>query len=148
VSSTLTVDETLAAASRPPVAGATRDPQQPALLRDEVQGVRFPDFAAKFGWRPVGTRTDELDGRRTRTVFYRRGTQTVAYTIVSGDALDEPAEEPVERDGVELRAFDAGGRTAVTWQRSGHTCVLSARGTDEATLLELASWKGQGSVRF
>ena len=148
VPSGLTVEATLAAADRPPVARVMSDPQEPALLRDEVDGVRFPNFAAKFGWRPVGSRTDEIDGRRTRTVFYRRGGETVAYTIVSGDALEEPDGEPVVREGVALRTFDEDGRTVVTWRRNGRTCVMSARGVDSSTLLELASWKGKGAVRF
>ena len=36
----------------------------------------------------------------------------------------------------------------VTWLRGGQTCVLSGEGVSEATLLELAAWKGLGSVKF
>jgi hypothetical protein len=36
----------------------------------------------------------------------------------------------------------------VTWTRQAHTCVLSGVGVPETALLELASWKGRGQVRF
>jgi len=145
----LTVEEAAAAATRPPVARVGPDPREPRLLATDVEGVSFPNYAAKFGWRPVGTRTDEIEGRETRTVFYRRGNETIAYTIVAGDALDEPDDAPVRvREGTPLRPFDADGRTAVTWKRQGHTCVLSGDGVSEDTLLELAAWKGMGTVEF
>jgi anti-sigma factor RsiW len=66
-----TADSVLAAAARPPVAAASLDPNQPALLRQEADGVRFPNYAAKFGWQAAGTRTDSFDERGSRTVFYR-----------------------------------------------------------------------------
>jgi hypothetical protein len=145
----LTVRGTLAAALRPPVAAASFDPLQPRLLRDRVEQVRFPNFAGKFGWRAVGVRGDRLDGRRTRTVFYDKGSRRIAYTIVAGDALDQPGEAaPAVVAGVELRTLQARGRTVVTWRRHGHTCVLSGVGVPRATLLELAAWKGMGAVTF
>jgi hypothetical protein len=110
--------------------------------------VRFPNYATKFGWRARGTRTDEIGGRATRTVFYGRGGRTVAYTIVGGDRLPAPAGRAAAREGVQLISFRSSGRTAVTWVRQGHTCVLSGTGVDADTLLTLASWKGKGAVRF
>ena len=82
-------------------------------------------------------------------MFYEREGERIAYTIIAGDPLDEPGDaEPSTRDGVTLLQFDDGGRTVVTWQRLGHTCVLSGSGVDAETLLELAAWKGLGSVAF
>jgi hypothetical protein len=49
---------------------------------------------------------------------------------------------------VKLRPFDEEGREVVTWLRGGQTCVLSGERVSEATLLELAAWKGMGSVKF
>jgi hypothetical protein len=49
---------------------------------------------------------------------------------------------------VKLRPFDEEGREVVTWLRGGRTCVLSGDGVSSATLLELAAWKGMGSVKF
>jgi len=144
-----TADTVLAAAVRPPVAAVSLDPNQPALLQEEVEGVAFPNYAAKFGWQADGTRTDTLQERETRTVFYRLSGQDLAYTIVAGDALGVPdgAKRSV-RDGVVLHSFNDGGRTAVTWTRDGRTCVLSGTDVPVATLLELAAWKAKGAVEF
>lgn len=139
-----TVDEALALATRPPEARVAPDPGTPQLLRAEVEGVRFPNYLAKFRWRAVGQRTDEIDGRTVRTVFYERGGERVAYSIFAGDALDQPGGRDATREGTRLRVFE-GGR-AVTWERRGHTCVIS--GASERTLLELAGWKGKGAVAF
>lgn len=148
-SGNLEVRDALAAVVRPPVAAVGVDPGQPALLRERVDRVTFPNYAAKFGWEPAGTRVDELDGRTARTVFYERGGQRIAYTIVSGEALPEPGDaRVVERDGVTLRVFADGDRTVVTWRRLGQTCVLSGVGVPSATLVELAAWKAKGAVDF
>ena len=144
----LTVEETLAAATRPVDAPAMADPRNDRLLRDQVAGVRFPNFAGEFGWRAVGARMDELEGHDTRTVFYERGEERIAYTIVGGEQLEWPDVDPTVRDGIKLRPFEEQEREAVTWLREGQTCVLSGEGVSNDTLLELASWKGQGSVEF
>ena len=81
-------------------------------------------------------------------MFYERDGERIAYTIVDGERLDWPEADTTVRDGVELRPFEEEGRNAVTWLREGQTCVLSGEGVDTATLLELAAWKGKGSVRF
>jgi hypothetical protein len=121
----------------------------PQLLNASVDGVSFPNYAAKFSWKPVGAREDSPSGRRTRTVYYTSGGHTVAYTIVSGGALDPPSSSrAITRDGVEFRTFAAGGRTVLTWQRRGHTCVLSAAGVRSSELLTLADWRGKGSIPF
>ena len=141
--------EVLAAAVRPPVAAAQLDPGQPALLRDQVDDVRFPNYESKFGWEAEGTRTDEVGGRDTMTVFYRREGRRVAYTIVEGEQLAwPPGADRTELEGTELRSFEDGGRLAVTWRRKGRTCVLSATNVPRDQLLELAAWKGQGAVDF
>ena len=141
--------EVLAAATRPPVAAVQLDPGQPRLLRDEVDGVRFPNYEGKFGWEAENARTDDVGGRATRTVFYRREGRRIAYTIVAGDQLAwPPGADRTEIQGTELRVFDDRGRAAVTWRRKGHTCVLSATNVPREQLLELAAWKGQGAVEF
>jgi hypothetical protein len=139
----------LAAATRPPTGTVSLDPRQPALLQDRVETVRFPNFEAKFGWEATGVRTDEIDGRQTKTVFYRHEGRRIAYTIVEGDALPWPSDAAkTSRDGVEMRTFDDGDRTVVTWRRDGRTCVLSATNVPRDELLTLASWKGKGAVTF
>jgi hypothetical protein len=125
VSSGPVVDDVMAAANRPPVAAAAPGTQ--------IDGIEFPSYE---GWRATGTRTDTIEGRDTRTVFYERGGRTVAYTIVAGKALEPPLD--AERSG-EILSFDRGTRTVVTWEERGRTCVLSGD-VDAATLEWLAAW--------
>ena len=124
-------------------------PGAPALLRAEVDNEPFPNYAAKFGWLPVGARQDDPSGGDATIVHYEKGGRTVAYTTVSGDALDPPSDAPsTTRDGVEYRSFRDDGRTVVTWERDGHTCVLSAKAVRPADLLTLADWRGKGALAF
>jgi hypothetical protein len=141
--------EVLAAATRAPVAAVQLDPGQPRLLRDEVDGVRFPNYEGKFRWEAEGKRSDEIGGRDTETVFYRREGRRIAYTIVSGEQLAwPPGADRTEVEGTPMRVFTEDGRTVVTWRRNGRTCVLSATNVPQDQLLELAAWKGQGAVDF
>jgi anti-sigma factor RsiW len=120
----------------------------PQLLREKVDDVPFPNYAAKFGWKPVGARADDPSGRDATTVFYRKGDRSIAYTIVSGDALDPPSDaRTTTRAGVKYRTFRAGGRNAVTWERDGQTCVLSGD-APSSELVALADWRGQGAIPF
>jgi hypothetical protein len=146
-----TVDETAGLAARPASEPppATQD-EQPALLATSHEGLAYPDWEGEFGWRAVGERSDELEGRATRTVFYEnRDGARIGYTIVSGEPLEPPSDgERAVIDGVELEAFAADGANAVTWLRDGHSCVLAGEGVERSTLLELAAWKGDGAVTF
>jgi hypothetical protein len=137
-------------ASLPAEAAAPRsDPAEPALLEARAEGLAFPDWAREFGWRASGRRVDEIGGRRAVTVFYEKEGRRIAYTIVSGEALEWPDDaRRAPREGVDLRRLESDGRTVATWLRDGHTCVLSGEGTEADTLLDLAAWKGQGAVRF
>jgi hypothetical protein len=144
------VADAAALAEKPPTQAAPgRVPSTPQLLRAEVDGVLFPNYAAKFGWKPVGARQDDPSGRGATTVYYENGGRTIAYTIVSGDALDPPSgARSTTRGGVEYRRFHHDARTAVTWEREGHTCVLSGSGVRPAELLMLADWRGKGAIPF
>ena len=111
--------------------------------------MRFPNYEGKFGWEAEGTRTDEIGGRDTKTVFYRHEGRRIAYTIVEGEQLAwPPGADKTEQEGTKLRTFTDGDRTVVTWRRKGRTCVLSATNVPVDQLLELAAWKGQGAVDF
>jgi anti-sigma factor RsiW len=124
-------------------------PGTPQLLRKEVEEVPFPNYAAKFGWTPVGARQDDPSGRGTSTVFYEKGGRRIAYTIVSGDALDPPSDaRTTTRGGVEFHRFRNDGRTVVTWERDGQTCVLSSRAVRSSELVSLAAWRGKGAIPF
>jgi hypothetical protein len=145
----LTVRGAVAAGTRPPEGEVSFDSSNDPVLRDRVEQVLFPNFGGKFGWTPVGVRADRIDSRDTRTVFYERGGKRLAYTIVAGAAVDQPGDATVSTTGgVELRTFTEKGRRVVTWQRQGHTCVMSGIGVADVDLATLASWKGKGAVSF
>ena len=115
------VDDVLAVALLPATA--------PAATGEAFEGIRFPHYEK---WRATGVRTDEIDGRRVRTVFYERDGRTIAYAVVAGPALDDVGE---------LRAVRGdGGVVAVTWTRRGRTCVIAASGVDADVLARLAVW--------
>lgn len=115
------IDEVLAVAMRPATA--------PAALGEPFEGVRFPSYE---NWRATGERSDVVDGREVRTVYYSGGGRTIAYAIVAGPALsdDEALRELRGRDGV----------VAVTWTRDGRTCIIAAVGGEPEALARLAVW--------
>ncbi len=122
---------------------------RPALLARSVEAVAFPARGAKFGWHPDGARTDELDGRRAVTVFYEHQGHRIGYTIVSGPPLAPPEDARQSRvAGVELATWRDGMRTAVMFERGGHTCVLAGHVMHAKTFPKLATWRGDGAVRF
>ena len=65
-------------------------PRTAHVARRPEDGVGFPDWARKFGWNATGKRTGEIEGRPATTIYYEKDGKTLAYTIVSGDALDVP----------------------------------------------------------
>jgi anti-sigma factor RsiW len=139
------VGDVLDAAGGAPVATVT--PTGGPLLKVQVEGTRFPDYEEKFGWRAVGQHEDEVDGRLVRTVDYRKGNDEVSYSIVAGDALEEPDGDDLEAEGTRLR--QVGDATVVTWRRGGHTCVMEgSSGVSLDTVAELAGWKAKGEIRF
>jgi hypothetical protein len=119
------------------------DPAHPGLLRRSLEGVTYPDWRPHFGWRAVGTRTDRLGGRSAVTVFYvNRAGERLAYTIVGGRALSRPrGAARLVHDGIVYRALSRDARHVVTWERGGHTCVLSAAGVRVAALVDLAGYR-------
>jgi hypothetical protein len=115
------VDDVFAVALRPATA--------PAAASEAFEGVRFPRYEK---WEATGTRTDVIDGRRVRTVFYERDGRTIAYAIVSGPALEDVGK---------LRSLHGpGDQVAVTWTRSGRTCVIVGSRVDPGALARLAVW--------
>jgi hypothetical protein len=124
------------------VASPAENPSNHALLASSVDGIAYPYWGKRFGWKTDGARSDRLGARTITTVFYKNArAQRIGYSIVAGEALALPAGRAVKRAGVSFRVLNAGGVTVVTWRRDGHTCILSARAVSSSTLLALASWQ-------
>jgi hypothetical protein len=129
--------------SRAPLAVAAATPNDHGVLPGvSAAGISFPDWGSSFGFEAVGVRRDHLGDRLATTVFYARGDQQIAYTIMSGPPVSARAalHESVW-NGVRIGSFLSNGRVVVTWLRNGHTCVLSGPGTPAALLARLASYK-------
>lgn len=149
--SALTVAQAATIAVRSPTVAVAEPADDQANLPDvTAAGLSFPYWEDRFGWHAAGSRTDRLDGRLLTTVFYRRGTQRIAYTIVPGAALPPVADaRTTDRNGTVLASSRSGGRTVVTWLRRGHTCVLSgAPGVSTNAMLKLAGWRGGGRIPY
>jgi hypothetical protein len=119
-----------------------------AQLRASVDGVSFPYWGERFGWRSTGSRSDHVGGRTVTTVFYQDSAgQRLGYAIVAGSPAPRLSGGAVVwRGGVPYRLLDENGAHVVSWLRHGHLCVVSGRGVDSATLLQLASWRARGSI--
>ncbi len=128
----------LKGAAAPPPAP---DPAAPvARLERSVRAVYFPNWAWNFGWKAIGQRTDRFYGRTAVTVYYRRGDQVIAYTILDVPALHQPVARVASISGVRYRTLHVSGRLVVTWRRDGQTCVLSGAHVGPRVLRMLASW--------
>jgi hypothetical protein len=121
----------------------------PTLLDLEVEGVPYPNWERRFGWRAVGSRADRVGDRSTKTLFYAKAGRRIGYTIVSGPALP-PARGALRlvRHGTELQRATLDDRVVVTWKRQGHTCVLAGADVDLSQLVELGAWKAGGAVPY
>ena len=113
-------------------------------------GLPFPYWEDRFAWPAIGARTDRLGGRVETTVFYRRGHQVIAYTIVAGSSLHPGSgARRLVRDRTVLTIYAAaGGRWVVTWLRHGHTCVMSGSGVPLGALTVLATWRGNDRIPY
>ena len=117
-------------------------------LAAAVEGVSFPYWGERFGWRATGARTDHVDGHAITTIFYAGGPgRRIGYAIVAGGSPPQMSGGVVlRRDGTPYRLLTQKGAPVVTWLRHGHLCIVSGRGVSGATLLRLASWDDRGTV--
>jgi hypothetical protein len=139
------------AAAGPALPPPAHDVRNPSLLQTKIEGIPFPDWNAQFKWRAVGARTDEIEGRRTTTVYYQSPVGArAAYTIVGGDPIPPPdGARTLRLRGNPFHLLTQDGRRVVVWDRAGHTCVMSAPLTvPEERLLDLAAWDDGGKVPF
>ncbi len=141
--STPTVLEASSLALRPSTQPAPAEsPHNPNLLAASAEGIPYPYWGGRLGWRAAGARTDTVAGRTVTTVFYTHRGARVGYSIVSGSALPVPAPSAaIERRGVRFHVARAADPTVVTWREAGHTCILTARTVGVRTLVHLAAWK-------
>ncbi len=143
------VSEAAALAAR----GPTQAPPAPnaaspeAMLDQSVGEVYFPNWGSSLHWRAIGARTDTLGGHRAVTVYYEWRNKRIAYTIVSGPPLAQPAAHRTWLHGTELRTLTQDGRLVVTWLRAGDTCVLSGAAVTVGELQKLAAWKAPTAAR-
>lgn len=114
-------------------------------LELSVEGVAFPYWSERFGWRSTGERTDNIGGRSVTTVFYSgpRG-HRIGYAIAAGRA-PRLGGSLRWHAGVPYRVFSQNGATAVAWPRNGHLCVMAGRGVSPKMLLRLAGWSQPGA---
>jgi len=146
----LTVADAATIAVRPATTVVAEPRDDAATLpRINAAGLPFPYWEDRFGWVATGVRSDDVGGRRLTTVFYRSHGREIAYTIVPGASLPAVAgARTTERDGVVIRSFLDRGRLVVTWERRGHTCVLSGTGVSAGALSKLAAWRGHGAIPY
>jgi len=129
------------ALSAPRSAAPGERPGSPPTLGISIDGIAFPYWAGRLGWRARGSRLDRRGGQSIRTVFYSgpAGRQ-VGYAIVAGAAPALPGPTSYERDGVSFHLSRLDGAPVISWLREGHLCVLAGRGVTPAELVTLASW--------
>ena len=113
-----------------------------AQLAAAVDGVQFPYWGERFGWRGTGTRSDRIDGRTVTTVFYSDANgRRIGYAILAGTPVPRiDGGTVVWHGGVPYRLLTVNGAATVAWLRDGRLCVVSGRGVSSATLMKLASW--------
>lgn len=128
-----------------PAPGHTWD----GTLNLDVDGVPYPYWKREYGWTAIGSRVDKVHGRTATTVFYRKGSQRIGYTIVTGKPVSVSGSPSVSWvGGTRFRSMPVKGNTVVTWERRGHSCILSGQGVTRHQLLKLASWKDAGALPY
>jgi hypothetical protein len=125
----------LATQTTPPPAEDVSDDNRLSLA---VDGIRFPYWGSTIGWRTLGSRADELSGRRILTVFYGAGPYRVGYSIVPGSPIAVSGGRTVPSHGTRFTLLSEGPENVVTWVQSGHTCVIAGRSVSDSRLLSLA----------
>jgi hypothetical protein len=141
--SALTLQRETALTLRPATLAAPGEStRQRTQLDAAVEGVPFPYWQDRFGWRSSGARRDTLAGRTVQTVFYTSSSGArIGYAIVSGTPTNAVSGGIVRwRDGTPYRIATVHGAPVVTWLRGGRRCVVSGRGVSAQELLRLASW--------
>ena len=133
---------------RPATAAAPRESKgNHDQLAASVQGVSFPYWEERAGWRSVGARSDRLDGREVRTVFYsNRDGARIGYAIFAGSAPTVSGGVLRLHRGLPFRLLNRDGVAVVSWHRGGHLCVMSGIGISAPGLMQLATLGDHGAL--
>jgi hypothetical protein len=143
-----TLSEASAFTLKAPVAPAPHHSFDGALDLS-VDGVPYPYWQDSLGWRAEGRRVDKVGGRTATTVFYRKGDLRIGYTIVTGKRVKLPGSATKTiRKGITFHIAPLHGATVVTWERRGHSCILSGFNMSKDKLLKLAAWKDAGELPY
>jgi hypothetical protein len=126
----------------------TESPSQGAQLNASVDGISFPYWTKRFGWRASGARMDRVAGRAVSTVFYLDSQgQRIGYATVAGTPAPTLSTGAAHwQDGTAYQLSTEHGAKVVTWIKDGHLCIVSGRGVSASTLLSLASWDDHDQV--
>ncbi len=126
----------------------TESTSRQAQLNASVDGISFPYWTKRFGWRASGARIDRVAGHAVRTVFYLDSAgQRIGYAIVAGTPAPGISSGAAHwREGTAYRLSEEHGAKVITWLRDGHLCVVSGRGVSATTLLALAGWDDHDQV--
>ncbi|HXW59132.1 MAG TPA: hypothetical protein VEJ23_06600 [Solirubrobacteraceae bacterium] len=148
-SQTLSLREASALTLSPATAAAPRESPAGNELEADVEGIAFPYWEDRFGWRSTGMRTDRIAGRSVSTVYYADDGRRIGYAIVGGTGAPQVGKGTVaRRGGHSYTITNVEGRPVVSWIRDGHLCVLSGRGVASSTLLALASSSDPNSLAY
>lgn len=99
----------------------------------------FPDLEPFGGWRPVGRRTDRIEGRDLATLIYQHAGRRVTLSLVAGEPVAAPAgARRIRITGVPMARQTRDGRAIVSWTRRGQTAVLTGVGIPARQLYSLA----------
>jgi hypothetical protein len=116
-------------------------------LAASVGGVSFPYWEERVGWRSVGARSDRLDGRQVKTVFYtNRSGARIGYAIFAGSAPKLSGGVLRVHRGLTFRQLSRDGVAVVSWHRRGHLCVMSGIGVSAPALMQLATLDDHGAL--
>lgn len=144
--STTTATAAAAFALKPATGPAPAAGQNASSLDARVDGLAFPDLAARFGWRATGVRNGSVGGHAITTVYYKKAKAQIALAIVGGPALTPPTDAlPRTADGIQFHTFAVSNRNGITWERNGRTCVLVGSAT-QTQLIEIATWTNARSA--
>jgi hypothetical protein len=118
-------------------------------LNLNIDGVPYPYWQDEYGWKASGSRVDKVDGRTATTVFYSKGNKRIGYTIVTGKPVKLPGSaQMTSSKGITFHTAPLHGATVLTWERRGHSCILSGFNVSKQQLLKLAAWKDAGELPY